>query len=496
MDGTLGCFALTNDKNEPVALSNHHVMYANASSAKGSPVYRHDMADFCADMHIGDILDGERGPIQLPLSETKDDPSKQQWGIMDAAICSLIAPKTVEHFKIKNVVRDLGRYELVNGIETFIPGDGEIQGVPVAKLVIGKEGDEKFLSAVNHRERVRKVGNTTNLTFGKIAQVDTVVRPLDMDKKTRRCYKNVMSIWLEEGKGTFCEKGDSGSVIVNTRNEVVGLLFSGGKKEGPEDSDTPLSYAAHIFPVLDRFNISIYKSPVAVLKHTVDPQNPLTIHFDASESRKGEGDLIVYLWRTGEFDEAMNELMATGPTFSHTYSQPGTYLVTLSVVGDYHMQSYASVEIVIPGAATLAGKTEVQFRAMTAAVPDTPWQKLAQSLQHSQKGTVLVNFIKAFQEEIRRLIYHNRQVTVTWQRKLGPYFFRQWMAALDHPEEPLVKEINGVHIQTLLESMAVVLEEAGSPALREAIGRHSLDLFNAVHQYETLGELRRSLLKE
>lgn len=74
-------------------------------------------------------------------------------------------------------------------------------------------------------DRVFKVGRTTGFTQGEIKSVTTVVGPVpyhDGESWFRR------SIVIEGLNGTmFSDHGDSGSAIVKTTGEIVGLLYAG-----------------------------------------------------------------------------------------------------------------------------------------------------------------------------------------------------------------------------------------------------------------------------
>jgi hypothetical protein len=74
-------------------------------------------------------------------------------------------------------------------------------------------------------DRVFKVGRTTGLTFGEVKSVTTIVGPVPYDPGP--CWFR-RSIEIEGINGTmFSDRGDSGSAILRTSGEVVGILYAG-----------------------------------------------------------------------------------------------------------------------------------------------------------------------------------------------------------------------------------------------------------------------------
>jgi hypothetical protein len=74
-------------------------------------------------------------------------------------------------------------------------------------------------------DRVFKVGRTTGLTHGEVTDVATVVGPVPYDPGP--CWFR-RSLTIEGLNGTqFSDKGDSGSAIVRTNGEIVGILYAG-----------------------------------------------------------------------------------------------------------------------------------------------------------------------------------------------------------------------------------------------------------------------------
>ena len=83
------------------------------------------------------------------------------------------------------------------------------------------------VAPVTRGERVYKVGRTTGLTEGVIKDIDFTIDVLFSKKEDGSpLYVRFTDQLLIDMKS---ERGDSGSLILNENNQVVGLLFAGGE---------------------------------------------------------------------------------------------------------------------------------------------------------------------------------------------------------------------------------------------------------------------------
>jgi len=73
---------------------------------------------------------------------------------------------------------------------------------------------------------------------------------------------------------------------------------------------------------------------------TKDPEVGDVITF-TSTSEDPDGDIVSYSWNFGD------ETTGTGVTASHTYSNPGSYTVTLIVVDDHQISNASSTNITV-----------------------------------------------------------------------------------------------------------------------------------------------------
>jgi hypothetical protein len=96
-------------------------------------------------------------------------------------------------------------------------------------------------------EKVHKVGRTTGLTYGEIAQIGVVV-PVNYAVGGRCWFRDCLLIEGLNGT-TFADRGDSGSAIVRDADgAVVGLLFAGTESQ---------TYACSIDNVLSQLNCTM-----------------------------------------------------------------------------------------------------------------------------------------------------------------------------------------------------------------------------------------------
>ncbi len=97
-----------------------------------------------------------------------------------------------------------------------------------------------------------------------------------------------------------------------------------------------------------------------------------------------------------------------------------------------------------------------------------------QELRSTAKGREILELITKHIDEVSRLINHNREVIVTWQRNNGAIFFSQFMGSGFDTNMAVKREVEGIHMASLIRRMAVVLQDHGSPSLVKAIDQYLL----------------------
>ena len=92
--------------------------------------------------------------------------------------------------------------------------------------------------------RVHKLGGATGVTSGRVLDVSAPVTSV-------RGERRLENIAIRGIGGDFIGPGDSGALLVNDREEAVGLIW------GRNERDPAVAYASHIHPVLDRLDITL-----------------------------------------------------------------------------------------------------------------------------------------------------------------------------------------------------------------------------------------------
>jgi len=114
-------------------------------------------------------------------------------------------------------------------------------------------------------------------------------------------------------------------------------------------------------------------------------------------------------------------------------------------------------------------------------------------LRSTSKGREILSLITKHIEEVSRLINHNRDVTVTWQRNKGPQFFTQFMGSGFDTSVVLKKENEHVSLASLIRRMAVVLQDYGSRSLVETIDTYLLIVLEYTETCDSLKQLFEKL---
>jgi hypothetical protein len=220
-DGTLGCIARSaaaKDADPPdVLLTCRHVLYQENDI--GTPGDEVTVSSCCGCCHptVAKVLDGPKiGPE------------------IDAAIAKFV-PGT----DIKAQIHD-----------TPVKGIFDISDL--AKLPVPVQNAIK-----NHTYRVYQYGKKSGFTRGQV---------FDVDAATVKHSKQIRIMPLE--RDYFTQKGDSGSVVYNDDNLIVGLHWGGVSKDEQPDGQRA-SFANHIATVLAAFpGLRIATNPPEVVYRT------------------------------------------------------------------------------------------------------------------------------------------------------------------------------------------------------------------------------------
>ncbi|WP_328326265.1 S1 family peptidase [Kribbella sp. NBC_00382] len=99
---------------------------------------------------------------------------------------------------------------------------------------------------------VSKRGSETGITHGKVTASHQTVSFVDGD----RTYELTGLLEITANEGPFAEHGDSGSVVVNLNNQVVGLLVAATE-------DYSKGYAVPIARIRDTLQIQVLSAPMS-----------------------------------------------------------------------------------------------------------------------------------------------------------------------------------------------------------------------------------------
>lgn len=109
-------------------------------------------------------------------------------------------------------------------------------------------GDVKGTVAAQVGTAVRKRGRTTRLTYGEVASTDATVTVNFGDGIGVKTLKNQVRVTPDTSQNPrFSNSGDSGSVVVDSQNRVLGLLWAGATN----GSATYLNPINHVLNELD-----------------------------------------------------------------------------------------------------------------------------------------------------------------------------------------------------------------------------------------------------
>lgn len=252
--GTLGCIAIDTTDNAPVMLSNWHVLYGSAGR-NGDKVYQPSPTSV-PPADLGDL------PVR-----PKDDNDKV--GVLRRKEITEKVDGAIAAIDVSSCCHCCGIHfsNEINGLSKVENG----QPRPPRNTIVG---DEKAVSGMT----VFKVGKSTGRTEGKVIDDNhpSVTIPKD---GTNYTFTGQIAIQNIDPTVPFSAHGDSGSVIINLQNKIVGLLFASGKKMKVKGIERDfVTVANHISDVLAGLKIRIpYSQDVKVTAGETLAHVPATV---------------------------------------------------------------------------------------------------------------------------------------------------------------------------------------------------------------------------
>ena len=110
-------------------------------------------------------------------------------------------------------------------------------------------------------------------------------------------------------------------------------------------------------------------------------------------------------------------------------------------------------------------------------------------LNATPQGSAVLEIIRNHAKEVLYLVQKNRATMVCWQRHHGPVFIKSLVDSGFEEEKTFIKEVKGVTIETLLLHMAEVLQDNGSPELKEMLGQHVFKVLHIVKHSNSLNSI-------
>lgn len=236
---TLGCIARRNGDNALVLLSNDHVLMGGNPSGDikvGQPRYSKSC---CCECNVVGVV-----------------AAHQNDGSVDCAIATLN-----NGIGAQNLIRGLNS----DGTDGGVNGSLNLAAPPVDAVV--------------------KVGKTSSRTTGTVLSI-THSTPANT---TAGIPARTNQILIQPSAGTtiFQNYGDSGSVLVNSSNQVIGLMW-GAYLSNPADSLYGHGIACPIGPVLSALNISIPSGTLTTTAALTPVETTTPLFFETIEERLSE----------------------------------------------------------------------------------------------------------------------------------------------------------------------------------------------------------------
>ncbi|WP_018248300.1 chymotrypsin family serine protease [Orenia marismortui] len=210
--GTFGAVVKDNKTGEPLILSNNHVL-ANITngndgrSKKGDPILQPGSYD-SGNEEEDTIAHLERF---IPIYNDQPPTCPLMFGLnrLLKGFSKVIgAPYEVKPSAVENKVDcAVAKPKSPNLIDTEILGIGEVQGISEPEL----------------RMLVRKSGRTSGVTSARIKAVNATIKVQLSESESAVFTDQIIT-------DPFSKPGDSGSLVLNEKNEAVGLLFAGSEK--------------------------------------------------------------------------------------------------------------------------------------------------------------------------------------------------------------------------------------------------------------------------
>jgi len=120
---------------------------------------------------------------------------------------------------------------------------------------------------------------------------------------------------------------------------------------------------------------------------------------------------------------------------------------------------------------------------------ESMFQQLADRLQQTAAGGILLHIIETHRDEIMDLIAMRRRVTVTWHRVEGPAFLAAFLRSAQDDAYVIPGDVRSVSRSDAVSYMAAALRATGGVTLRADIDAHGERISSALIESNTVSEM-------
>ena len=110
-------------------------------------------------------------------------------------------------------------------------------------------------------------------------------------------------------------------------------------------------------------------------------------------------------------------------------------------------------------------------------------------LKVSPLGREVLDVLRRHANEVMYLVQKNRPTMVCWNRHQGPRFVKSFVDSGFKEDTEFAREVNGVQMEALLLSMAEVLQDKGTPELKQTIGKYAAPVLQIARETTSLHEV-------
>ena len=457
--GTLGCIVRRrgdSDRENVYLLTCKHVLYAGG--AKAENVVYHPFAIAPPGQNPAGAAANPLGPIQAGgmrdnISYTPPGSTTAKQFHLDCAIALIHIDSTCCW---STCTKDKIKYspEIVDLNAPTDPASTTPNPVNMISDVRSVIDDPNIID-----KKVFKVGRATGKTQGKVRIIaaSEPLLPDPSDPHAPTVAINVIRIDFDRdsttsrvnclGNDRFAEGGDSGSIVVDEANRVIGLVAISAAAAHASDPPpkTYPTYACHILPVLDTLKICI----------------PTTAGISHGSCLCTDGSGL----------KSAPPAPSANPTGKVVFQSE---LATSDLAAVAEPVAFEPVHITDEQATRM-----LAFRDALVATP---------------RGRELHDAFVRVRRELGYLVRKSRPVKVVWHRNRGPAYFAHVLNHLKGDTPSVPREVDGVTREEFLTRMAAVLAVHGSIPLRDAIAHYRAELLPTLIEVNDVSDCLNAII--